>query len=593
MKTRMQVKKRFHIPLIWLGVLTLAGAQAGASTDVGPELIRNGGFEEAFSTQGVAKGWGDNSAWAPVEVRYSDETTAIHAGGHAQKIECNLFKGGAVQFSQPGISVIRGGVYRISLWMKGSLDSLVEIQLRKEPAPYTTYASRLFNVSERWTRYSFDGVCQETDPAAMLIIRFGSTGVLNLDEVSCRQVGSQGRAIRLQPPAKVIPSTYFGMHLHRNCPNYLIWPQTTFGALRLWDSMVSWPQLEPEQGKWEFARLDQYLDQAEAHQVEVLLPLGLTPKWASARPEEKSAYNSSNVSRETGWAAEPRDFADWDQYVRTVATHCKGMVHVYEVWNEPDNVPFYSGTVEQLAELTRRAARIVKEVDPANRIVSPANSGSLMYLDNFLKKGGGKPVDMVGFHFYVWPEPPEKMVPEILNVREIMERHGVGSRPLWNTESGWYIESKIQPPPAAAYHGQTPLSIQVAGDYIARAYLLNWAAGVERYYFYAWDNGLMGLVEKDGTLKAAAQAYTEVYRWMVGARMDSCEADDGGTWTVRLTRPGERRAFVAWNPEKEVSLKLIGDRRAVRVRDLSGAVRPVVAGEPVKIGSSPLYFEAN
>jgi len=361
--------------------------------------------------------------------------------------------------------------------------------------------------------------------------------------------------------------------------------------LRLWDARVSWPQLEPERGKWEFSRLDEYLAMAQQHGVEVLLPLGLTPTWASARPDEKSAYNGAGVSRDTGWAAEPRDFADWDTYVRTVARHCRGKVRTYEVWNEPNATGFFTGTVDQLVELTRRASRILQEVDPANRVVTPSIVGDVMYLDQFLGKGGARGAAVIGYHFYVWPDPPEQMVPMIRRTREIMTRHGVDRWPLWNTEAGWNIESIVSPPALAAFKNRPPLSMQQAGDYIARACVLNWAAGVERYYFYAWDNGLMGLIEKDDTLKPPAHAYAEVYRWLVGSRMESCETDQAGTWIARLVRADGRQALIAWNPEQPAEVRPPGVRQATRVRDLAGRERLLPPGEPVRVNASPVLIE--
>ena len=564
--------------------------QAATEPQSAAELIRNGTFEQTFSAQGVALHWGDNSDWAPVVVDYAAETTAPHSGGHAQKMECTSFKGGAVQFVQFNIPVTQNAIYRIVLWMKGTLDSPVEVVLRKGSAPYTTYASQRFRVHENWEQYSFDVVSEETDPEAMFIVRFASTGMLWLDDISCRRSGVRSADVHLKPPAGIIPSTYFGMHIHRNNEK-LPWPEVPFGALRLWDAGVSWPYLEPERDKWDFSRLDVYINLATQHHVEVLLPLGLTPTWASARPEEKSAYNSANVSRDTGWAAEPRNFEDWDSYVRKVATHCRGRVHQYEIWNEPNAVPFFSGTVDQLVELTKRAAEILKEVDPANTLVSSSVVGDLMYLEDLFGKGGARPADVVGYHFYVWPDPPEKMVPPILQVRDAMKRYGLASLPLWNTEAGWNIESKVSPPPVAAYENRLPLPIQEAGDYIARAYLLNWAAGVERYYFYAWDNGLMGLIEKDGTLKPGARAYAEIYDWLVGSQMVACDADEAGTWTVKLIRKNGSYAIVVWNPIRDVDFEMPPEWKFSRIRDLTGATYPIQPKNRVKCAGSPILLE--
>jgi len=565
---------------------------AQEATVVGPELVRNGGFEEPPATPNEAPHWGDNSSWAPVKVAYAADTATPQAGQRAWKIECTSFKGGAVQFAQYGIPLDKGAVYRISLWMKGKVDSPVELLLRKGPAPYTTYTSHLFTVNEKWTQYSFDSVCEESDAEALLIIRFGAVGTLFIDDVSCRRVGTEKGMFRLQPPAKTIPHTYFGLHLHLNNKD-LPWPPVKFGSLRLWDAHVSWPQLEPEKGKWEWERLDNYLDRAEAHGVEVLLPLGLTPTWASARPKEKSAYNDAGVDRNTGWAAEPRDFGDWDNYVRTVAIHCGNRVRQYEVWNEPNAVPFFSGTVDQLVDLTRRATNILREVDEKNIVLSPSIVGDALYLDNFWRKyqlTGAPATDVVGFHFYVWPEPPEKMVSQIRQAQDVLANRKLTQLPLWNTEAGWNIAVANPPASDKELPNGKPLDMATAGDYVARAYILNWAAGVERYYFYAWDNELMGLVEKDGTLKPAARGYSTTYNWLVGSRMESCTRDAAGTWVVQLLRPGGSRERIVWNADKRVDFVPPAEWRARKSTNLAGETQKLEAGKGISVNGSPVLF---
>lgn len=90
---------------------------------------------------------------------------------------------------------------------------------------------------------------------------------------------------------------YFGIHVH-NDGAQRNWPDIPIGALRLWDADVGWAYLEREEGRFDFRRLDEYVDWAAQRGVEVLLTLGVTPPWASARPAEPGAYG-------LGTAAEP------------------------------------------------------------------------------------------------------------------------------------------------------------------------------------------------------------------------------------------------------------------------------------------------
>ena len=100
------------------------------------------------------------------------------------------------------------------------------------------------------------------------------------------------------------------MHIH-HAGGTTAWPGVPVPEWRLWDARVSWPQIEPRKSQWDFRTLDAYLALAKEHDSDVLLPLGLSPQWASARPNEKSAY-------QPGFAAEPSDTELWRDYVTRV-----------------------------------------------------------------------------------------------------------------------------------------------------------------------------------------------------------------------------------------------------------------------------------
>ena len=388
----------------------------------------------------------------------------------------------------------------------------------------------------------------------------------------------------LEPPRSAIPADLFGMHIHRvvvkdrRFANKTPWPPVPFAGWRLWDSYVAWGQLEKKKGEWNFETLDKYLELADEHQVELLLLLGLSPRWASARPTEESKYYR-------GAAAEPENIEDWRNYVRTVATRYKGRLHYYELWNEPNLKGFYSGTVDKMLELSREAYRILKEVDPGVVVLSPSATKTsrgtgITWLEEYLSKGGGDYADIIGYHFYVKPDPPETMVPAIRQVQDLMAKYGVGDKPLWNTETGW-----MKPKPFP--------SDELGAAYVARSYILNWAAGVPRFYWYDWDyNPFMSLhmTEEDSTtLKPAAIAYEEVQKWLVGARMNNCE-NSGNTWTCQLTREGGYKAWIVWNTEEELTFKVPKRWGADRTRNLAGHRRKLT-GDRLKISPSPLLLE--
>ncbi len=72
---------------------------------------------------------------------------------------------------------------------------------------------------------------------------------------------------------------------------------------------------------------------------------------------------------------------------------------------------FWSGSTDELLTLTKEASAIIKGIDPTAIIVSPAatnNASGPSWVNEFLSKGGGQYVDVIGYHFYVNAQPPEK-----------------------------------------------------------------------------------------------------------------------------------------------------------------------------------------
>jgi len=383
-------------------------------------------------------------------------------------------------------------------------------------------------------------------------------------------------AADLQAPAAPVPETYFGMHIHHlDRPNPTPWPSIPVPAWRLWDADVNWPDLEPNKGQWQFQRLDRYVSVARQHGTSILLPLGGSPSWASARPALPSNY-------QPGFTAEPANLGDWRAYVTAVVSRYRGRIQAYDIWNEPNLRDFWTGTTDQMVDLTLEAAKIIHAADPKALLVSPAPTADygVPWLEEFLKKGVCQYVDAIGFHFYVNPHtrPPEEMVPVIQRVRQVMAENGCGNKPLWNTETGWLSPARFT-------------SDEAAAAFLARAYIVSWAAGVQRFYWYAWDNRSLAIVtykEDERVVTDAGQAYNAVQQWLVGARMSTCTASPEQTWTCQLSRSG-RSEWIVWNPEGSRSFEV---PRAWRITGVTPLLheRQTFNGSSIDVGPAPVLM---
>jgi len=391
-------------------------------------------------------------------------------------------------------------------------------------------------------------------------------------------IGGSHIATPLQP----IPPSFFGMHIHHivaraGTAPLTPWPSTPVPELRLWDAQVTWPDIEPQRGEWRFDTLDKSVEIAQKHNTAVMLTLAFTPAWASARPQEPVGYNP-------GWAAEPANLEDWRSFVQAIATRYKGRIHIYEIWNEPNVTnEYWTGSMEQMIALVREAHQIIKSVDPSAVIVSPSatTESGLPWLSEFLRKGGGQYVDVIGYHFYVYPADPEAMVPLVQKVKKIMLSNGVARMPLWNTESGWAAPKPFP-------------SEDLAAGYLARAFILNWASGVQRLYWYAWDNhnwvSLETTEKDDTTLTPAGRAYGIIQKWLIGARMTACSEDADHTWICRLERNGSPQ-WIVWDPNESKSFELPSSWHAEYVTSLLHK-RSGLKGSSLYVGPMPQLLTA-
>ena len=392
----------------------------------------------------------------------------------------------------------------------------------------------------------------------------------------------------LRPPTIPIPRSYFGLHLHRADAG-TPWPEAKFGSWRLWDAYVNWRHLEPQRGYWDFKRLDKYVAMAKLTGVDILLPLALTPAWASARPLEKSPYGPGN-------AAEPYNLDDWRNYVRTVAKRYKGRIQHYELWNEPNIPDFFSGSPETLAKLAEEAYRILKDIDPANQLAAPAVVGGkehLLWLDRYLAAGGGKFMDALSHHFYVAQTHPEAMLPMVEQVRKIANKHGLSSMPLWNTEAGWWIDhSDGTVTTEQMVPGWKKLNAADAAAYASRALILGWAAGLARYYWYAWDNYSMGMIEPTTkAMKPAGLAYARTLEWLQGSTMTGCEVTDD-VWVCTLVRADGSKARLVWLENEATRDWRPPGEWGIKETETLGGVRQKMNATQMRLqlGSAPIYL---
>jgi hypothetical protein len=373
-----------------------------------------------------------------------------------------------------------------------------------------------------------------------------------------------------------IQSPFFGTHDHDPVTS---WPDGPVGSLRAWDAGVTWREIETAPGQFDFSRLDAMVDLAEQHQSDVLLVLGQTPTFHAKNPAAESFYGEG--------ASSPPDLAAWTAYVHTVAKRYAGRPVVLQVWNEANVSGFWSGTQQEMADLTKAAHDALDGITPRPTLVSPALVTRLTsqraWIDAFYGTAvDGTPVadfvDVVSLQLY--PEAtgtPETSMELLQAIRTMLTGHGV-QKPIWNTEINYGLTGKEVPP--------APENEQVAN--VVTTYLLNAANGVERVYWYGWDQTSIVdtlLTEPDGTLTRAGKAFGTVHDWMLGATVTGCEQDAEKTWTCTLDHPDGQRT-VYWNAESPLTMTLAAGTTGYQ--RVGHRLRDATPGEEFTVGQVPV-----
>jgi hypothetical protein len=420
---------------------------------------------------------------------------------------------------------------------------------------------------------------------SVLLAKLLASDLVRIGRVSARLLAALGILALAASAQTIVPPQYFGMHLAKSQP----WPTVSFGSLRLWDTDTRWQQMNPASGVYDFSTLDAYLALAHAHAVfDIVLVLGGTPNWTSSDPSNTVCDYAAFAN---GSCAPPSDLnrdgtgtnQAWRNFIYQLTSHIAGLdrsvyspVTGYEMWNEfSRSTESWTGTPAQMGRMAQDAYCILKGtgpivatgescaaqvlnvaavgIAPQTIMISPSAqaSGPDVYtLGSYFSNRGSAATgvatatNVVAVHNYTYGSAccatAEALITQWSVLQMALPAEAAGM-PVWSTEESWGDTATKEPDP------------DMQSAYVARSHLLGWSLGFKRMYWYAWGNswgrlwsqsGINGCRDQGsgkGCTSPAAQAYAEVYAWMVGNTMSNpCTAVGQSTRasSPRQTEPG-------------------------------------------------------
>lgn len=207
---------------------------------------------------------------------------------------------------------------------------------------------------------------------------------------------------------------------------------------------AGWARCERSKGKYNFKWLDRIIDDAVSR--------GLEP-WLQTSYGNPLYKGGGTAYIDGGWPNSEEALQAWDNWVRALAERYRGKVHIWEIWNEPDELldpyagkvngkhtykPRREGAFEELVNLQIRTAEIIRGVDPDAEIAScglarlnPALIDELVTA--YQAAGKEQLFDYITYHGYKYR--PEDMYPLVAKMQRVLDEHGSTIR-LWQGESG-------------------------------------------------------------------------------------------------------------------------------------------------------------
>ncbi|RLT23222.1 MAG: hypothetical protein DWI30_04115 [Chloroflexi bacterium] len=261
---------------------------------------------------------------------------------------------------------------------------------------------------------------------------------------------------------------------------------------------VRWMDLHDKSGVIHWGELDNIVADASKWQTNLLFSVVAAPRWAT----DNGLHGMPNRA----------NFATYNYFMGQMAARYKGRVKAYEIWNEQNLATENGGTVSSVTDymdLLVGASQAIKAADPQALIVSGALASTetnwptvamsdVRYYDGMFRDPRfAQVVDIVGVHPGGASNPPETLWPDqpgpgpnfvtsrefyfrrVEDVRTLMIKNSLSSKPVWVTEFGWATANTSQ-----YYEYGNQISFDQQADYIVRA------VNYSRIHYSNWLTGM-------------------------------------------------------------------------------------------------------
>lgn len=395
---------------------------------------------------------------------------------------------------------------------------------------------------------------------------------------------------------------------------------------------VLWSEIEPSEGKrnWNTAHvkaIEAHMLLAAQHGLKLIQIVRGTPQWArkyvgkgsSCGPIDQhkyrafAAFMAELVKR---YSAPPFNVRHWEIWNEPDAPTLYGdnAEQVFGCWAEPNVDPYYSYGGLHYGFMLQNVYPAVKAADPESKVIlgglllschptfeKPGDEicGKISggFLEGVFKGGGGQYFDMLAIHAYdvwfggtryaneQWFSGSENSGPSLAAktdyVRSVMVRHGVGDKPIINTEYAlicWQCKT-------------VPYEFEVAkANYIVHANVIAMAKGLEANIWYSvsgWDTHQTQLINANGEPNLAHTAFRVSAERLGSATFIQTERGEPKL-NIYVFRRGDQIMWVIWSKNGQPVIFTLPEQP---YNIIDGFGNSIETNRLLSITATPLFIE--
>jgi hypothetical protein len=406
------------------------------------------------------------------------------------------------------------------------------------------------------------------------------------------------------------------------------------------DQLISWDNIEPEEGKFNFTGVDLYLSTANINTLAIVWPMA---EWDQKtchseddyfiRPcacacLDKGGSEEDCCASKGHWKGAPCDILKYQIFLEKLVERYDGdgiddmpglimPIKYWEIINEPDlgneGAPmpsdksckkeggaFWRSSAKDLVELMKASYETIHRVCPDCKVTSPGFASiNNDFTQEVLELGGEDYFDIFNFHSYPQDASYEGMA---VSINKIRNGYGI-TKDIWLTETG-------NPGDAKAYENNKITKneyYKIHSEFILKQYTIALSLGIKKIFWWnSWPNDInqfdsqgwktLALNDMNGNKRPAY--YT--YKLMV-EKLDYFE-------TVETVKDGFYKfsfknkdpIYVLWSDSvKTVDLSPYISSSKVRITsiiDEEGETQPVIEDvsiNSIPIDETPIFIEEN